>query len=219
MTLLITLAALLAITYLFGFCYRGASWPKTGVKTLSVALLAVVVFASGGALLLGLALALCAAGDYFLSRGTEATFLAGVGAFAAGHLAYVAAFLAHPLADPALVLAPGRMPLAIGLAVFGTAMAVVLFGRAGSLRFALMGYIPIILSMAVAALALPALGPLGLILPAALLFLLSDTVLASEEFLMPDGHAVRRFTPFIVWPTYWLAQFGFFLGLFWLPAA
>mgnify|MGYP001113422864 CR=1 FL=1 len=217
MTALITLAAVLAITYFFGFCYRGASWPKTVIKTLSVALLAMVVFAKGGPLLLGLALSFCAAGDYLLSRDTEGTFLAGVGAFASGHLLYAAAFLTHSLADPNLVLTSGRLPLVIGLTLFGIGMAVALFARAGSLRFAVMGYIPIILSMAVAALVLPAVGPLGLILPAALLFLLSDTVLASEEFLLPDGHVLHRITPFIVWPTYWLAQFGFFLGLFWFP--
>lgn len=222
MTFLILAAALLATLYLVRFCYQGPSWPKTLVKTLSVALLALGVLVSGGPVWLIAALGLCAAGDYFLSRDTDATFMAGIAAFAAGHLGFAGAFLSHDLADPALILSPRTLPLIAGLAVFGPVMAWLLFTRAGALRFAVMGYIPIILIMAVTALAVPGAGsgvlvagPLIFILPAALLFLLSDTVLALQEFVIPTGHRLHRLTPFVVWPTYWLAQFGFFWGLFW----
>jgi uncharacterized membrane protein YhhN len=213
MTPFILIAALLAVLYLLLFCYRGPSWPKSIVKTLSVLLLAVVVALSGGPFWLIAALTLCAAGDYFLSRGSEATFMAGVGAFAAGHLAYVVAFLTHDAADLSRIADHGVVVTA--LALFGLIMAGLLFSRAGSLRFAVLGYIPVILSMALAALALPMVGPLALILPAALSFLLSDTVLSLEEFVLPEGHGLHRILPFVVWPTYWLAQIGFFWGLFW----
>lgn len=213
MTLLILIAALLAALYLLAFCYRGPSWPKTVVKTLSVLLLAVVVALSGGPFWLIAALTLCAAGDYFLSRGSEATFMAGVGAFAAGHLAYVVAFLTDEAANLSRIA--DHRGLVLALTLFGMAMAVLLFTRAGALRSAVLGYIPVILSMTLAALALPMVGPLALILPAALSFLLSDTVLSLEEFVLPEGHALHRLTPFVVWPTYWLAQLGFFWGLFW----
>ncbi len=213
MTLLILIATLLAVLYLVGFCYRGPSWPKSIVKTLSVLLLAFVVVASGGPVWLTIALVLCAAGDYFLSRGSEASFMAGVGAFAAGHLAYVVAFLTHATADLSRIADHG--PLVAVLALFGLIMAGLLFSRAGALRYAVLGYIPVILSMALAALALPTIGPLVLVLPAALSFLLSDTVLSLEEFVLPEGHSLHRLLPFVVWPTYWLAQLGFFWGLFW----
>lgn len=211
MPLLILIAAILAMLYLVWFCYRGPSWLKSIVKTMSVLLLAVVVIMSGGPLWLTVALTLCAVGDYFLSRGSEITFMAGVGAFGAGHLAYVAAFLTHDAADPGRI---GEHALWVAaLVVFGIAMAGLLFSRAGSLRFAVLGYIPVIMSMALAALALPAIGPLALVLPAALSFLVSDTVLSLEEFVVPLGHRLHRLTPFVVWPTYWLAQLGFLIGL------
>lgn len=139
--------------------------------------------------------------------------MAGVVAFAAGHLAYAAAFLAQPSSDIGLLLMPGRWQAILVLAVFGVLMMGLLFSRAGALRFAVVGYIPIILTMSVAALTLPAIGPLGLVLPAALLFLLSDTVLSLEEFVFQDGHRLRRVTAFLIWSTYWLAQLGFVLGL------
>lgn len=209
---LIFLSAGAALIYLLAFCYRPVSWSKTCIKTLSVAGLAVVVGMVGGPLLLVAALALCAVGDYLLSRDSEATFLVGVGAFAAGHLAYVALFMTTAGADLGH-LKSGLYPYAIaGICLYGVVMMALLFHRAGALRYAVMGYVPVILGMGVAAMAVPALGPLVWVLPAACLFMLSDSVLAAELFLLPEGHPARRITPFIVWSTYWLAQLGFTLA-------
>ena len=47
-TLLIALAAILAATYLLRFCGRPVSWPRSLVKTLSVALLALAVLPAQG---------------------------------------------------------------------------------------------------------------------------------------------------------------------------
>ena len=209
---LIFIAACAAVIYLIGFCHRDASWPRTGVKTVSVAALALAAWLAGGPGLLVLALGLCALGDYLLARGDEAGFLAGVGAFAAGHLAYVALFLTTPGAEIGR-LSFGMYPFAITvLFLYGVGMMIALYRRAGGLRFAVMGYVPVILSMGVAAMAVPALGPLAWVLPAALFFMISDSVLASELFLLHEGHKLRRITPFVIWSTYWLAQLGFTLA-------
>ena len=202
-------ALLLALIYWARYCYRGASWPKSVIKTGSVLLLALAAWLAGGPGMLILALLLCAAGDYLLSRDDEAQFMAGVGAFAAGHLAYVWLFLAHPKARIEVLFTPPHIFAIAGLAGFGLIMAALLWRRAGEMRVPVMIYIPIILSMGVSVLALPLAGPLSFALPAALLFIASDFSLSLEEFVLPEAHLLRRVLPFVIWPTYWLAQFGF----------
>lgn len=201
--------AVLAVLYWAFYCHAGPSAAKSAVKTGSVLALAVAAWAVGGPWVLLLALLLCALGDYLLSRPGEAAFMAGVGAFAAGHLAYVALFLGHPTSDLArLGDHPGQIAV---LALFGAAMIAVLWPRAGELRGPVAAYVPIILSMGVSVLALPQVWPVGLAQIAALLFILSDFTLSMEMFVLPEGR-MKRLAPFVVWPTYWLAQLGFVLG-------
>ncbi|WP_164660000.1 lysoplasmalogenase [Tropicibacter sp. Alg240-R139] len=202
-------AAANAFAYLF-LTARPASILRTATKTLSVAMLAMIA-GLAGLWLLCLALALCAVGDALLSRETDQTFMAGIGAFALGHLAYVAVFLSHPTSDLALVSAQ-LLPLAV-LVGFGVAMAILLPPRAGELRGPVLAYIPIILGMGIAALALPQAGPLVWVFPAAMSFVASDLILATEKFLLRPEHPLLRVTPYAVWPLYWGAQAGFIIAL------
>lgn len=214
---LVVAAATLALLYWARYCHARASWPKTAVKTGAVLLLAAAAWQGGGPDALIVALLLCALGDYLLSRDREPQFMAGVGAFAAGHIAYVWLFLAHPLARPDLLAKMPQPALIAGLAVFGLVMANILWRRAGDLRLPVMVYIPVILSMGVAVLALPSLGPLAFAHPAAVLFILSDFTLSMEMFVLRGTHPLRRIAPFVVWPTYWLAQLGFALAFALIP--
>lgn len=209
----IWLAVGLALIYLLGFCYRGVSWPKTIIKTASILLLALVAWQTSASMLLITALVFCALGDLLLSREDDRSFLAGVGAFAAGHLAYIALFLSHKLTQPEVILATPQIYLVSGLVLLSMVMAIVLLPRAGDLRIAVLAYIPIITGMGITALALPAVGPLALLFPGALLFVVSDFVLAMEMFVLPEGSPTRRVTPFVVWLTYWGAQFLLFTAL------
>lgn len=210
------LALALAVVFWLRFADRPPSVAKSAVKTASVAVLAgLAPFTEEGTALLALALGLCALGDYALSRSKG--FVAGVAAFAAGHVAYIALFLTSPHARTGDLLTPPQPLLGAGLALFAVAMGFVLFRAAGALRWAVLGYVPVITAMAFTALAFPPFGGLALIPIAALLFLASDTVLAAELFLVPKGRPVRRILPFVVWPLYWTAQAGFFLGLGWIP--
>ncbi len=206
------LAGLFALAYL-GLVARPESLIRSIVKTASVALLALAAALAGGPILLVAALALCALGDWLLSRPGEGAFMAGIGAFAAGHLAYVAAFLTHPLADLGRLTAMPQPAIIVAMAVLGLGAARLLAPRAGALRGPVLGYIPVIVSMALAALVLPPVGALAWLLPAALLFVFSDLVLAGETFLLPEGHRARAATPYIVWASYWGAQLGFTLIL------
>ncbi len=207
--IVILTAAILAAVYFFAFCFKGASWPKTIVKTGSVLLLAFAGWLGGAEGLLVAGLILSALGDYLLSRDSEPQFLAGVGAFAAAHVAYVVLFLTTPGAGLA-ELSANDWKVVAALMAFGVVMIRLLYQNAGDLRVAVCIYVPIILAMGISALMIP-VGYMGVV-SAAFLFMISDSILASEMFLLRENHPLRRITPFAVWTTYWLAQLGFLLG-------
>lgn len=212
-------AAALSLVFWMGFCFQPPSWQKSAIKTGTVLFLAFAAGLAGGPGALIVALLLCALGDYLLSRPSETQFMAGVGAFAAGHLAYVWLFLGHDAANPRALAGMPHLGFIALLALFGLFMGALLWRRAGQMRGPVVIYVPIILSMGVAVLALPSLWPLGLARPAAFMFILSDFILAMELFVLPAGHRLRRYTPFLVWPSYWGAQALFFLAFAGLPVA
>lgn len=184
------------------------SLTKTGAV---VALALAAVWAEVPAFLV-LALLLCAVGDWFLSRDGDAAFVAGVGAFAAGHLAYIALFLT--LSHGGVELLPLiRFVLAWLFLILGLVMAVLLWPRAGRLRWPVMGYIVVILGMGWAALWAPMQGAQGLIVLGALSFMASDMVLALDRFVLPKGHPARTWAPYVIWGAYWPAQAMFTLAL------
>lgn len=203
MPVLLLAALLCALAYL-GLTTRPAGWLRSTVKTAAVALLALFALQAGAPALLVLALGLCAAGDYALSRPGERAFLAGALAFGAGHLSYIALFLSAPASDPARLSDPIRLGALIGLIGLGALMLRLVVPRAGRLKGAALAYTPVILTMSAAALTLPGAVPL-----AALAFLISDMILAADVFLMRPGQSRRRWAPYAIWPLYWGAQAGF----------
>ena len=140
-------AAALAALFWVRFALAPASWPKSAVKTGSVALLAVAALGAG-APWVALALALGAAGDFSLSRPGRRWFLAGMAAFAAGHLAYAGLLLG--LGPPRLHVAP-----MVALVVFGLVMGALLWRPTGALRGPVLAYVAVIVAMGLAALGLP----------------------------------------------------------------
>ena len=90
-------------------------------------------------------------------------------------------------------------------------MARFLWSKAGPLRWPVLGYVVIIALMGVSALQVPS--PYAeFVIAAALLFILSDSLIATERFLIGDGPAPRWLSP-AIWLTYWLAQFLFCVGI------
>ncbi|MGL4279667.1 MAG: lysoplasmalogenase family protein [Albidovulum sp.] len=199
--IIIAVAAAFAALYGARYCHAAPSGAKTGVKTLSVALLALAAAAAGAPPLVTLGLALGAAGDFFLSLRGERAFLAGMAAFAAGHLAYAAAFVAAGGGVPGLaVLVP--------LLALGASTEVWLAPHTGALRWPVRGYVLVILIMAAAAFSLP----LGLVTLGAALFVLSDFILALDIFRYgPDrpNHWRAR----VLWAAYWSGQALILLGM------
>ncbi|MFI0845146.1 lysoplasmalogenase family protein [Mesorhizobium sp. IMUNJ 23232] len=182
----------------------------SAVKTLAVALLAVLAGMQQGHWLLVLALALSAAGDLFLSRPGERALLAGLASFLAAHLAYIALLASIGGGPGVLVAAPWRGALAAVLVVYGLIMLVLLMRRIGpSLRGPVTVYIVAILCMGISALTLDA----PLVIAGALLFIASDTLLATEKFLLPAISRQRDWMRYAVWASYYLGQMAITLGL------
>lgn len=199
-------ATLCAAVYLVGYCYRSVSWPKSILKTASVATLAVVALFAHTPIWLPLALIACAVGDFYLSRNNASSFLSGVGAFAVGHLFYIILFLTDPLAKVSRISeAPQVATLSI-LVFISLIMFIWVWYRAGDLRYAVAGYIFIITSMGIAAASLPWQANYNSVLLGILFFILSDLILSAELFLLSEDGSLRKIAPFIVWTFYWLAQ-------------
>ncbi|MEP0154518.1 lysoplasmalogenase [Pseudophaeobacter sp.] len=208
---ILEVAALCAALGYLGFTARAPSVLRSVLKTFSVAALAIAALGQGAPLWLILGLALCALGDYFLSREGEKAFMGGVGAFALGHLAYVVLFLGHPNSDLGQIWVMPGLGLTGAIFALGLVMMPILAPRAGDLKLPVLLYVPIILSMGLAALTLT--GPaLVWVVPAALAFMASDVILAFETFVLPTNHPLRRYAPYLVWPLYWGAQAGFYLS-------
>jgi uncharacterized membrane protein YhhN len=175
---------------------------RSAVKTLAVALLAVLAVVQGGPLLLVAALALSAAGDAFLSRDDDRAFLGGLASFLAAHLAYIALFWLGG-AGLELLWQPWLAVIAIAMAAFVAIMLVMLWRRvAPDLRLPIVAYAAAILGMGVSALTLDN----AWIIAGAVLFMASDGLLAAEKFIVAAISLHREWMRYAVWALYYVAQ-------------
>jgi len=170
-------------------------------KPLTTVLILVVAASGGGPparfqalVVAGLAAAL--AGDVLLMLPRD-RFVAGLVSFLVAHLLYAAAFAGVPTgAAPWVVLA--------GLVAFGVGVLRALWPGLGALRGPVVGYVAVILAMAWMATArgLRVPGPgTAAAAAGALLFVLSDTLLAVDRFRAPF-----RGSRALVLTTYYAAQ-------------
>jgi uncharacterized membrane protein YhhN len=200
----IAAAAALGLTYVAARVRGGR--PRVGVlKPLPILLLVVLVaaepapVASSYRWLLVAALVLSMAGDVWLLF-PERFFVAGLASFLVAHVLYIAAFAPSGSGD-----APASILLA-PFALFGLAMLAYLWPRLGRDRGPVVIYVAVIAVMgwraAVRAIAPATPAPSGtLALAGALLFMLSDGLLAVDRF-------ARRFpgAEAAVMTTYYAAQ-------------
>lgn len=206
-TALLSLGA--AVAYWLVFATREVKGTAGAVvKTASTALLAGLALAmppGGWFWLIPVGLALGALGDLFLALGGVRWFLAGVGAFGLGHLAYAGGFLwrSGDLGFDPLSLAE--------LAALGLLMALLLSTevwlapRTGELRQPVRGYVGLIGLMGLAAILLPSHPGQGVLRLGAVLFILSDLMLALQLFVV-TGQRARRMLALALWPAYWAGQ-------------
>ncbi len=189
------------------------TWPpsprRTAVKTLSTALLALLAFLQGGPALLVAALALGALGDAFLAHDGDWAFLGGLTSFLAAHLAYVALF--WMAGDGIAGLTQQVWPIAAALVLIGFSgfmASRLILAVENTLRAPVAIYIAAILLMGLTALTLDR----PLVILGAAMFIISDTCLATERFLLSQSSPHRRWTPYAVWTLYYAGQLAIVLG-------
>jgi uncharacterized membrane protein YhhN len=130
-----------------------------------------------------------AAGDVLLIPNRKTFFLAGLVAFLLGHVAYLVAFL-EPVVQEGLA-APLLLLVAAPLAVFGILLYRALRSGLGRMKLPLGIYMGVILCMALASVLRAGFGEdLLFWLPVlgAVMFLVSDAILACREFGRPIPH-------------------------------
>ncbi|MEQ8403638.1 MAG: lysoplasmalogenase [Oceanicaulis sp.] len=174
-------------------------------KALGVGMLALyAVFSRAPALAVALLLSAC--GDYALAMVPQRTE-AGIGFFAGAHLIYIGMF-AMALARHG-VRKDGFI-LAIALAAYGGAMWLWLNAGMGDLKLMASAYLGLILIMA--AVAALVNGP-RLITLGALLFVVSDSLLAAGWFRGLDIAWFIDIDGALVWVTYYAAQLALAVGI------
>lgn len=133
--------------------------------------------------------ALACAGDVALLGKGERAFLTGLGSFFASHVAYVAAFSAVRDTDPARSRAGEKVAAGIWVAT-GPAMAWAAGRTDPKLRLPVAAYAAVLAGMFAASTSVDHRAPAAgrrMVVAGAVLFLVSDTLLATREFLTEDG--------------------------------
>ncbi|MEX0954135.1 MAG: lysoplasmalogenase [Rhizobiaceae bacterium] len=206
---LLVLSILAAVLYGF-MAHWPASWQRTAVKTLSVALLGVLAWSTGGPLLLALALMASASGDAALAAEEERWFLPGLVAFLIAHVIYIALF------------ATGSQGLGILVAETLRGIWALLIVIAASVLLArLVPAVPAAMRapVVVYALAIAAMGVMSVTVPGyavavgATLFIASDAILAVRKYLIAETSPHAAWTGYAVWVLYFTAQLTITLAI------
>lgn len=213
---LILASALCASLYGARLTGRAPSLGRSVVKTLPVSLLAVLVAMQGGPILLALALACGAFGDWCLSRSGQGWFLAGLSAFLLGHLAYLV--LLVPLVQGAPWMPP-RLWAVLGLVALAVLVLRQLIPHLGALKGPVLVYTGIICAMGGAAVGLPPAGAYLAIILGALAFIASDAILGFELFVFPTQNRPRAWPGPALWTLYYSGQVGLSFGILHISGA
>ena len=197
------LAGLLcALVYGLALAGRSPSWPRTVIKTIPVAALAICAVLLRAPLLLTVGLAFCAVGDAFLSRDPQKWLPWGLVAFLLGHAAYIALFV--QFTDPMHVDGPPQFVAWSLVAVAAFALLAFVWKHTGPLRPAVVLYAIVIAVMVGASFRLtpyewPAMA-------GAVAFVASDAILAISLFRGEVLFGSTRLTNWAVWFLYFGAQ-------------
>jgi uncharacterized membrane protein YhhN len=178
------------------------------IKGLSVATLAVLVFRRSGAsrdiAILGAALIFSSLGDVLLDLDPQRLFVYGLGSFLIAHLIYVCLFVRNR-PRPLAIGAAQAVPVILAL-IYSAAVSVWLWSNLGSLTIPVAIYLCAITAMVVTAILARFSNPW--VICGAILFVISDSLLAIDKFKTPVP-----FRDVLVWSTYYLGQYGIASGL------
>lgn len=176
------------------------------VKGCAVGALAVLALRSRGARrdagLLALGLAFSTAGDVLLDFDPR-LFAFGLGAFLLAHLTYISLFVRNRTSG--IRLRPPLLAAVLLVVAFSAALSVWIVPSVGRLAVPVVLYVCALTTMVCAAIL--ARFPQRWIAVGAMLFLISDSLLAIHKFKEPVP-----MRDYLVWTTYYLGQCGIALG-------
>lgn len=174
-----------------------------GLAVSPLALLALQRLTGKRAWMLAVPLALSALGDVLLALGNR-FFIHGLGAFLVAHLVYINLF--RSMWPKPVVLTPRMLIGLVGLFGWSIAVTVILLPK---LDFTTGPAIPMYVGAltAMAACAFPVANGNNWIAGGAILFVISDSLLGLNRF-----HTKIPNIGYVVWITYYLAQFCIFTG-------
>ncbi|MGW9044236.1 lysoplasmalogenase [Streptomyces lydicus] len=190
----------------------GATAVAHATKPALTPVLACYVLARGGPALLAGALLFGCGGDTLLQIGGDTVFLLGMGSFAAGHVCYLLVFARQGRRNGAAPVRRGRtagLAAGYGLLLAGT-VALLWPDLPAELRIPVAGYSLLLTAMAFGALRAGPLAAAG-----GLLFLLSDTLIASGLAHWPQ----LPLPQFWIMLSYAAAQFALATGVLRAAAA
>ncbi|MFN7057042.1 lysoplasmalogenase [Hyphomonas sp.] len=200
------LAGLLAAVYGFTLSRAPPSPAKLILKISGMLILTGVAAWMGAPWLLLAGLAASTLGDAFLAGRPERWLIPGMAAFFTAHVFYVILFWsAGQVSGDALNYAARAV-----LVLAGAGYIAWLSPSLGAMRWPVFAYGAVILVMGAAAIALPA--GYGLVLIGALMFILSDAILANELFRRPSGEPARFWPSISLWHLYFFGQAAILLG-------
>jgi uncharacterized membrane protein YhhN len=172
------------------------------VKGMSVGPLALLAFLAGSPVL-GLALALSTLGDILLDLDPERLFVFGLGSFLLAHLVYIFLFVRNRRRN--IILGMPRVLLSALVLVYSIGVSAWLLPSLGGLIVPVAIYMCAITAMVVSAILARFSNPW--IVVGAILFLISDSLLAVNKFKTPVPYR-----DFMVWTTYYVGQYGIAIG-------
>ncbi|HEX8185293.1 MAG TPA: lysoplasmalogenase [Blastocatellia bacterium] len=170
------------------------------VKFFSVSPLALLAFRSlrsRDGLILGVSLLFSSVGDVFLALGAERLFVFGLGSFLIAHLLYIALFVRN-WPKPFKSSAAQKRVVAL-LTLYSAAMLAWLWPGLGRLGLPVTVYLCAITAMGVTATL--AGFQTRRVITGALLFILSDSLIAIDKFKTPVEYG-----DYLIWGTYYLGQ-------------
>jgi uncharacterized membrane protein YhhN len=202
--------ALLLLSVICGFLYlvTQSFQPFLGsvlLKVLSVAPLAAIAFRAPApsSAILGTGLAFSSLGDALLDLGPNRFFIWGLLSFLVAHLIYITLFVR----DRDWRMKPKQWQLILLIAVWSCNILLLrwMAPDLGDLARPVMAYFFVITVMVMAAITARFSKPWVVL--GAILFLISDSILAVNKFKSPVPMG-----GYLVWATYYLAQFGIGIG-------
>jgi uncharacterized membrane protein YhhN len=147
------------------------------------------VVSGGRSTTFSIALFFCWLGDVFLIFEGKLFFLAGLSAFLTGHLLYVLAYRQHMYEDQSgALLVPQKIRFSLPIVLAGTGLFVVLLPALGGLTIPVLFYSLVITLMTMTALfryGVTNSSSFWLVFGGAVLFMISDSVLAFNMFVSP----------------------------------